>query len=110
MIQDHRPKKARRRKSGRTNRFRPAPPIIAGHKRIYDSARWRRLRRSVIGRDPWCADPEARHARPEPATEVHHLVEARADPARFFQRENLQALCRSCHSRMTARGIKRASE
>ena len=63
--------------------------------------RWRKLRRMVLARDPLCADPFGEHGNIKvPATEVDHIVPLSqgggASP------DNLQALCKSCHSRKTA--------
>lgn len=56
---------------------------------------WRKLRRMVLARSPLCADCG------DAATEVHHLVSF-ADGGMNTD-ENLQALCKGCHSKRTAR-------
>ena len=65
----------------------------------YRGARWRRLRRLVIeqqgGRCADCGNVSA--------LELHHRTRATADPAQFFDRENVRAVCRACHFRETAR-------
>ena len=35
------------------------------------------------------------------ATDVDHIVPHRGDPALFWDEENWQALCHSCHSKKT---------
>lgn len=70
--------------------------------RGYD-ARWRRLRKMYLNAHPLCADPWGDHAeRGElvAATEVDHIVPRSRDGSDAD--ENLQALCKSCHSRKTA--------
>ena len=70
--------------------------------RGYD-AQWRKLRKMVLAQHPLCVDPFGIHAeRGEvvEATEVDHVVPLRAGGANNF--ENLQALCKRCHSRKTA--------
>lgn len=65
--------------------------------------RWRQLRRMVLARHPLCADPFGDHAATRQvvaATDVHHII-ARRDGGRDLAR-NLQSLCHSCHSRVTA--------
>lgn len=70
----------------------------AGHD-IYRTRRWRLLRRQVLSEQPLCpgvlgdtCDVLAEH--------VHHLKDIRngGDP---WARTNLQALCASCHGRIT---------
>ncbi|WP_432207955.1 HNH endonuclease signature motif containing protein [Ancylobacter polymorphus] len=39
----------------------------------------------------------------EPSAEVHHLISVRERPDLRLDVANLQCLCRSCHSRITAR-------
>ncbi len=64
-------------------------------RRGYD-ARWRRLRRVVLSRQPVCPCGSA-------ATEVDHIVPKDAGGDDSF--DNLQALCKSCHSSKTLREV-----
>ena len=64
-------------------------------------ARWRRLRRMVLSRNPLCADCE-RHGRVTLATDVHHVV-AKRDGGKD-EMSNLEPLCHSCHSKRTGKG------
>jgi 5-methylcytosine-specific restriction protein A len=64
-------------------------------------SRWRRLRAMYLHEHPVCADPFGVHgSQVVMATEVDHQV------PRFRggedTEENLQALCKACHSRKTA--------
>jgi 5-methylcytosine-specific restriction enzyme A len=71
------------------------------------SGRWRHpnwgLRATVLGNNPWCVTCQQRGIL-EPATDVDHIVPHRGDPDRFWDRENLQGLCRGCHAAKTGRG------
>jgi 5-methylcytosine-specific restriction protein A len=60
---------------------------------VYNSKRWQMLRRRVLFDHPLCSCGEI-------ATDVHHIqdIEQGGDP---YSRANLQALCHSCHSRIT---------
>jgi 5-methylcytosine-specific restriction enzyme A len=62
--------------------------------RGYD-ARWRRLRRMVLARQPVCATPGCNR----PATDVDHRIAKAAGGDDSF--ENLVAYCHACHSRKT---------
>ena len=61
-----------------------------------DGAAWRRLRESVLNMEPLCRHCKARGLIVA-ASEVDHInnVASDNDP------DNLQALCKSCHSRKT---------
>ena len=67
-------------------------------------ARWRRLRKMVLARQPLCADPfgvHREHGETVPATEVDHIVAK--DQGGDDSMDNLQGLCKSCHSEKTWR-------
>ncbi|MGE3703768.1 MAG: HNH endonuclease signature motif containing protein [Vicinamibacterales bacterium] len=62
------------------------------------------MRARKLREQPFCSECEARGAPVTPTTDVDHRMPHRGDKARFFDYENLDALCRSCHSRKTQRG------
>jgi 5-methylcytosine-specific restriction protein A len=64
---------------------------------LYTSRRWRMLRRQVLTAHPICQH----HGCDGLATDVDHIIAVRNGGA-VYDRRNLQALCRSCHSRKTA--------
>ncbi|GIU78816.1 MAG: hypothetical protein KatS3mg005_2054 [Bryobacteraceae bacterium] len=72
----------------------------APHHGWYSSPTWRALRAQVLAAQPWCVGcmAEGRHT---PATEVDHIVPHRGDWFTFTDIDNLQPLCKSCHSRKT---------
>jgi 5-methylcytosine-specific restriction protein A len=61
------------------------------------------LRAQVLGAQPWCATCYARGVL-EPAIAVDHIIPHRGEPARFWDRGNLQGLCVGCHQRKTRQG------
>jgi len=67
--------------------------------RVYDRAAWRKLRDAQLAVEPLC-----RHCREQgrttAATDVDHIL-AINDGGDAWDGENLQSLCRSCHSRKT---------
>src|SRR5450432_2780301 len=82
------------------------------HARKYDEARgsasargydatWRRLRRMVLAGEPLCRECELKDL-VVLAVEVDHIVPLRLGGSRLDS-ENLQPLCRACHSRKTMR-------
>lgn len=75
----------------------------SSNNRGYDSS-WRRERVGFLRRYPLCRIClEA--GRVVPATEIDHIIPHRGDRALFWDRSNWQALCKSCHSSKTARGL-----
>ncbi|MBM3708760.1 MAG: HNH endonuclease [Actinobacteria bacterium] len=66
----------------------------------YD-AHWRTIRLAFLRRHPWCVSCGA------VATEVHHIISRRRGGGDNPQ--NLRALCKRCHSRLTGRAEKIAS-
>lgn len=87
----------RRRSKGPRHRRPPSD-------RFYSTARWLKLRRYVLSQEPLCQDPFGEHAREHEviaATEVDHIIRRRLRPDLELSLENLQALCKRCHSRKT---------
>lgn len=71
--------------------------------RLYNTARWKRIRKAQLSREPWCAECRKSGIYTE-AREVDHIVPHRGDPMKFYTGA-LQSLCRSCHSRKTANEV-----
>lgn len=73
-------------------------------RRLYRTARWRRMRAWVLTHvDPLCRAC-AQHDQVTPSTEVDHIVPHRGDEAEFWDWNNVQGLCASCHGAKTQRG------
>jgi len=60
---------------------------------------WKKLRLMVLREQPFCSDPFSIHDYPVLATEVDHIIPI-ADGGDYSM-DNLQPLCKSCHSRKT---------
>lgn len=74
-----------------------------GRHTFYSSPEWRSMREIVLTTSPWCKECE-RNGKPYVlATEVHHKVDIVDDPSRCMDIENLEGLCKPCHSRITSR-------
>lgn len=63
----------------------------------YHLARWRKLRALVLSEQPLCRVCVA-HGRVTPSRDVDHITPHQGDVALFWDRDNLQGLCASCHS------------
>jgi 5-methylcytosine-specific restriction protein A len=68
--------------------------------RFYASPRWRRLRRAFLAEHPLCAECH-QAGRIEPAIDVHHINARESNQEIAFDWDNLQSLCKACHSKKT---------
>jgi 5-methylcytosine-specific restriction protein A len=73
------------------------------HAKLYNSHRWRAIRRSQLDKEPLCRMC-AKSDRITSATVCDHIEPHRGDPARFYAGP-FQSLCAPCHS-----GEKQAQE
>jgi 5-methylcytosine-specific restriction protein A len=70
---------------------------------LYQTARWRALRRWLLNRSPLCTCTECEQLkRVRVATVVHHRQPHGGDEEKFFNVELLQPLAKACHDRITA--------
>lgn len=70
------------------------------HQRGYD-AEWERERTKYLEEHPLCVDHK-RRGFIEVATVVDHIIPHKGDKAFFWDKNNWQSLCESCHNRKTA--------
>ena len=71
--------------------------------RWYGSARWQRLRAVVLQDEPFCRACRTQ-GRKVLTVDIDHIVKHDGNPLRFWDRANLQGLCKGCHTAKTARG------
>lgn len=69
---------------------------------LYNSSRWRKLRRQFLIKHPLCAECR-RLGVINPSRVVDHIKPHQGDESLFWDETNLQALCKSCHDRKTAK-------
>lgn len=69
--------------------------------------RWAKARRVFLGRNPFCAEHQ-RDGGLKLATVVDHIIPHRGDMTLFWDVENWQSLCESCHNAKTRREGGRA--
>jgi 5-methylcytosine-specific restriction enzyme A len=63
--------------------------------------RWRIASKTYLANNPLCVEC-LKKQRLVAATVVDHIVPHKGNPALFWNRDNLQALCKRCHNRKTA--------
>lgn len=73
---------------------------------MYKNSRWTNLRLSFLKKNPLCADCQSRGVI-TPANEVDHITPHRGDMNLFLSTENLQSLCKPCHSKKTYKELGR---
>jgi 5-methylcytosine-specific restriction protein A len=67
---------------------------------------WRKTRLAYLLINPLCAHCLLMEPmRLTPATEVDHIVRHEGNKELFYDQNNLQGLCKSCHSRKTAKEV-----
>ena len=71
-------------------------PEAARYRKLYKGARWRKLRAAVLAATPCCRRCRDM-GRVTAATVVHHVRAHKGDEALFFDRSNLEAVCKPCH-------------
>lgn len=62
--------------------------------------RWRKIRKAFITANPLCGECK-RQGKFTPAEEVHHIIPLAEGGT--HNSDNLMSLCKSCHSRLTAK-------
>ncbi len=92
----HQPKRAGRSEASKRWRW------------MYQTETWRRLRSEQLLREPFCRTCAA-SGRRTAATDVDHIRDHKGDWTLFSDALNLESLCHSCHSRKTAREMRRNS-
>lgn len=85
---------------------RPLKPTMASSEaerlEFYSSTKWKRCREAFLASHPLCAEC-LRNRRLTDARIVHHKVERLHDPVLSFDWDNLEAMCKSCHTRLHKR-------
>ena len=71
----------------------------SAYARGYDR-QWQKYRKAYLAQHPLCVEC-MKHGRYVPATDVDHIKAHRGDKDLFWDPDNLQALCHSCHSKKT---------
>ncbi|GIV49880.1 MAG: hypothetical protein KatS3mg038_0401 [Candidatus Kapaibacterium sp.] len=82
---------------------RKAPPRPSSAERGYGGS-WRRAREKYLQANPLCVACLAA-GKYTPATIVDHIIPHRGDARLFWDVNNWQSLCASCHSRKTRQGL-----
>ena len=77
------------------------PEEYRPEKKIY-GYKWQKVRKRFLETHPLCEECK-KQGRYVKATDVDHVIPHRGDMDLFWDWDNYQALCHSCHSKKTAR-------
>ena len=75
---------------------------VRSHHSLYNTGSWRRSRKSYIQHHPLCMRCK-KYGMTTASTDVDHIIPHRGDPDLFYDINNWQALCHSCHAWKTQR-------
>ena len=81
----------------------------AAYRRLYQTQRWKVLRKSVLVRDryqckwPGCGKMLVGSRHQHNAPVVHHRQDHKGDETLFFDAGNVMSICKSCHDRQAQR-------
>ena len=77
-------------------------PEAESYRKLYSRKQWKDLRARALLRDLYtcqrCKVPLKRGTMHPQSAVVHHIKAHKGDPALFFDINNLQSVCWSCHS------------
>lgn len=84
--------------------FVPAPrsPEAIEYRKLYQTKDWKTGRKAFLLSHPLCAECSSR-GQIVAATVVDHITPHRGDVDLFFDMDNWQALCKTCHDIKSAR-------
>lgn len=97
------PKRPKTYKPATSTGKRYTPPALirpTAAQRGYGS-RWQKASKGYLDSHPLCAECE-RHGRTTAATVVDHVIPHKGDQSLFWDSDNWQPLCGTCHNRKTA--------
>ena len=86
------------RGSSRCELHRNRDRIYPDHQKLYNTRKWKRLRRLHLRAHPWC-----KICNTDENLEVDHIEDHKGNPDLFFDAFNLQTLCKVHHSQKTGK-------
>lgn len=69
---------------------------------LYNTRKWKEMRALHLLMSPFCVDC-VRDGKRTRATDVDHIRDHKGNKRLFYDKNNLQSLCHSCHSKKTMR-------
>jgi 5-methylcytosine-specific restriction endonuclease McrA len=69
--------------------------------RLYNTSRWRKLRLKILAQQPLCKICE-RMGKVTASDTVDHIIPHKGNPKLFWDVNNLQGVCKSCHDSIKA--------
>ena len=75
--------------------------LLKNIRRLRGTGRYKRLRKRILTAEPLCR-PCRKAGLTMGAQELDHIVPAHKAPKRFWDRSNLQPICRACHEKKSS--------
>lgn len=85
----------------RPREYKPGSWSKTDNSKIYQSQKWRKLRKWFFVNNPLCAEC-LRNGTVKEGTDVDHITPIRLG-GEVYDENNLQTLCKSCHNRKSAK-------
>ena len=79
---------------------KPFENATRANQHLYNTTRWRKLRREVLTRQNTCVKCGITNA--ELALDIHHVIPPRGNEELFFDVDNCVPVCKSCHRVLTS--------
>lgn len=70
----------------------------------YKTAKWSLFRKYILAQRPLCEECLANGVTTGKSLELHHKLKTAVRPDLFFDEQNIEVLCKQCHSVRTKRG------
>jgi 5-methylcytosine-specific restriction protein A len=75
--------------------------LVTTYHHLYDKAQWKRLRKQQLEREPLCKYCQGAGLIVQ-AGVVDHIKPHKGDERLFFDSDNLQSMCKTCHDKAKA--------
>ena len=90
---------------------RSRDPVLSLAARIRSTARWKRVSRKKLSKNPLCEDPFGDHGEnTRDAQQVHHITGLAEDSRLAFNEDNLMSVCTRCHAKIESQVRKESSD
>ena len=87
-----------------------ADRLLFGAIMIYETAKWERVRKSILRRDGYMCQECKRYGKRREGNHVHHIFPVEHYPELAWEPKNMITLCQNCHNAMHDRDTHELSK